>query len=87
MEFKPTLKELIKMMNETVEDFDNLSFNIDDWSAEFAPVDFVYFDPFFDLDMPTDPWYGPQREQLPWDIRDFEPYEAGRLDSPNREEG
>ena len=87
MEFKPTLEELIKMMNETMGNLDFLSLDIDNWSPEFAPVNDLYFDPFFDLDMPTYPWYGPQCNQLSWDIRDFEPYEAGRLNSPNREEG
>jgi hypothetical protein len=92
MDFKPktTLEEIIKMLSETMgklDDFDGLSFNIDDWSPEFSPVDDLYFDPFFGLDIPDEPWYGPQKEQLSWDIRDFEPYEAGRLNSPNREEG
>jgi hypothetical protein len=91
MDFKPktTLEEIIKMLSETMgklDDFDGLSFNIDDWSPEFSPVDDLYFDPFFGLDIPDEPWYGPQKEQLSWDIRDFEPYEAGRLNSPNREE-
>lgn len=86
---KTTLEEIIKMLNETMGNLDGLSFGIDgnDWSPEFSPVDDLYFDPFFGLAMPDEPWYGPQKEQLSWDIRDFEPYEAGRLNSPNREEG
>ena len=89
MEFKLTFEKFIKMMNETMGNLDDLplDINLDDWTPEFSPVDDLYFDPFFDLKMPTDPWYGPQREQLPWDIRDFEPYEASKQDSPNREEG
>lgn len=87
MEFKPTFEKLLKMMNETMGNLDDLplDMNLDDWSAAFSPVGFTYFDPFFDLDMPTDPWYGPQREQLSWDIRDFVPYETSKQDSPNRE--
>lgn len=59
----------------------SLIFNFDEALGD------LYLDPFFGLDMPDEPWYGPQKEQLSWDIRDFEPYEAGRLNSPNREEG
>ena len=89
---KTTLEEIIKMLNETVENLDDLCPDIDgdDWSPEFSFVNDLYFDPFFNLAMlamPPEPWQEPQGEQLSWDIRDFEPYEAGRLASPNREKG
>lgn len=77
---KPTFEQMLKMMSETMRNLDDLPFMTDDEG------DYL-FDPFFGLNMPDEPWYGPQKEQLPWDIRDFEPYEAGRLNSPNREEG
>ena len=77
---KPTFEEMLKMMSETMRNLDDLT-SMSDGEDDYS------FDLFFGLDMPDEPWYGPQKEQLSWDIRDFEPYEAGRLNSPNREEG
>mgnify|MGYP003660654610 CR=1 FL=1 len=77
---KPTFEQMLKMMSETMRNLDDLPFMTDD-EGDYS------FDPFAGLNMPDEPWYGAQKEQLSWDIRDFEPYETSKQDfhSQNRE--